>query len=86
VKFPFCFYRERVDLNDYTILLGVRFRYQFHPKMNTNTSYDLVYFHLADNILVVWDNPCSDYVCLANKPAFTVEMELHVKPVDPHVN
>lgn len=76
LKFPFCFYEDRIDEKDYIALYDVRFRHQFHPDMKTNIAYNVVYIDPDSWVMTVCGDDCGTL--------FKVEMELHLKPVDPH--
>lgn len=83
LKFPFCFYEDRVEDEPGDItLLRVRFRHQLHPKIDTNKTYPKVDYYIPkyqDNQntpeIDVWDDN-NDLVC-------TVKMEIQVRPFDP---
>jgi hypothetical protein len=73
LKYPFCFYDKAVELPTRIFLFGVRFRYQFHPRMNTNITYPNVLFDLRTKMLIV-----------ANE--FQCPMDIMVMPRDPNAH
>jgi len=75
-KFPFCFFEAQDDnFPGEVTLRGVRFRYQFHPKMDTNISYPEVLIICSTGAMVV----CG----LNGELVFTCQLECHFVPETP---
>lgn len=76
IKFPFCFFETQAKAENNCVLLkGVRFRYQFHPDMNTNISYPVVFINYSTGGMVVWAD--DKRIC------FHCKLELHYVPEIP---